>query len=156
MISLDRYILENDLFALGVEAATAGEAIGAGVSLLSSQNLVEPCYYDAIMKAYEEMGAYFVIAPGFAMPHARPEDGVLENCFSLVTLRSPLEFGSAGNDPVKVLITIGAVAAKSMNTEVLVQVAELVDCSAAMDVITKATTKEDLERGFSIWRGGKG
>jgi mannitol/fructose-specific phosphotransferase system IIA component (Ntr-type) len=55
------------------------------------------------------MGPYIVIAPGIAMPHARPEDGVKQVCMSLITLKEPVKFGNETNDPVKLVIEFGAI-----------------------------------------------
>ncbi len=152
MIKLDEYILENNLFSLNYAAKDINDAIKAGTDLLVKQGSVEERYYYNIISAYEDMGPYFVIAPGLAMPHARPEEGVLENCFSLVTLKKPLNSGSSDNDPVKILLTIGAIEAKSMNTEVIVQMADLFDCDEAIELIYKANSKEDLTIAFKKWR----
>ncbi|MFW5827314.1 MAG: PTS sugar transporter subunit IIA, partial [Alkalispirochaeta sp.] len=53
------------------------EAIRVGGRLMIDAGLVEPRYIDAIISNHKEMGPYFVIAPGIAMPHAKPENGVL-------------------------------------------------------------------------------
>lgn len=152
MIKLDEYILTNNLFCLNAEAADVKSALKIGVDLLINHGSVEPRYYDNIIKAYEEMGPYFVIAPSLAMPHARPEDGALENCFSLVILKEPMVFGSQECDPVKVLLTIAATEAKSMNKEVIMQIAELFDCDEAVNLLIKASTKEELKAAFEKWR----
>ena len=47
-----------------------------------------------------ELGPYCAIAPGIAIPHARPEAGAKENGYSAVTLAEPVEFGSPDNDPI--------------------------------------------------------
>ena len=43
------------------------------------------------------------------MPHARPENGVLQTGFSLVTLEQPVAFGHQENDPVDIVIGFAAV-----------------------------------------------
>jgi PTS system ascorbate-specific IIA component len=50
-----------------------------------------------------------VIGKGIALLHARPEDGVKENCLSLITLEEPVEFGNENNDPVKIAFAFGTV-----------------------------------------------
>ncbi len=47
-----------------------------GVDLLVAADVVEPRYYRAILDGVAQHGPYFVIAPGLAMPHGRPEEGV--------------------------------------------------------------------------------
>jgi PTS system ascorbate-specific IIA component len=64
-------------------------------------------YTDAMIATIEDLGPYVVIAPGLAMPHARPGDSVLHTGMSLVTLAEPVDFGSS-NDPVKVIFALAA------------------------------------------------
>ena len=40
--------------------------------------------------------------------YARPECGALESAVGIVTLKEPVEFGSAENDPVKYLFPLSA------------------------------------------------
>ena len=63
---------------------------------------------EAILKNHEQLGPYYVLAPGLAMPHARPEQGVLRNGLSLLHIKEGVSFGSAENDPVYVVIMLCA------------------------------------------------
>lgn len=65
-------------------------------------------YTDAMVDAVVELGPYLVIAPGLAMPHARPNAAVLETGMSLVVLKEPVSFGHSKNDPVHVLFGLAA------------------------------------------------
>jgi PTS system ascorbate-specific IIA component len=56
----------------------------------------------------EEHGPYIVLAPGLALAHARPEDGVLRVCLAVVTLAEPVAFGHPDNDPVDVVFAFGS------------------------------------------------
>ena len=47
---------------------------------------IEERYIDGMIETVKNLGPYIVIAPGVALPHARPEDGVIEPSMSLVTL----------------------------------------------------------------------
>lgn len=80
-------LAENNSIRLQAEANTAGSR-KIGVDLLVAADVVEPRYYRAILDGVEQFGPYFVIAPGLAMPHGRPEEGVKKTGFSLVTLKS--------------------------------------------------------------------
>lgn len=84
------------------------QAVEEAGAVMVQANLVEPRYIDAMKKALRELGPYSVIAPGVAMPHARPEDGVIQTGFSLVTLEKPVAFGNAENDPVDILLAFSA------------------------------------------------
>ncbi len=84
------------------------QAVEEAGAVMVQANLVEPRYIDAMKNAIRELGPYSVIAPGIAMPHARPEDGVTQTGFSLVTLEKPVAFGNAENDPVDILLAFSA------------------------------------------------
>ncbi len=84
------------------------QAVEEAGAVMVQANLVEARYIDAMKKTLRELGPYSVIAPGIAMPHARPEDGVIQTGFSLVTLKKPVTFGSSENDPVDILLAFSA------------------------------------------------
>ena len=84
----------------------------------------EPKYIEAMIRFIEELGPYIVIAPGLALPHARPEAGVKQTWFSLLTLKEPVEFGNEFNDPVYVVFCMAA-KNKDEHIEALRQVATL-------------------------------
>ncbi len=100
-------IVDHETISCGVEVEDWREAVRWAGKLLVEAGCVEECYIDAMIQTKEELGPYIVIAPGIAMPHARPEDGVIKNGISIVTLRTPISFGSH-NDPVDVIIAFGA------------------------------------------------
>lgn len=106
-------LAENKSIRLQAEAETWQDAVKIGVDLLVAADVVEPRYYQAILDAVEQHGPYFVLAPGTAMPHGRPEEGVKKTGFALVTLKKPLEFNHEDNDPVDILITMAAVDANT-------------------------------------------
>ncbi|MGO2509968.1 MAG: PTS sugar transporter subunit IIA [Vibrio hibernica] len=65
-------------------------------------------YQSAIIDSTNELGPYYVLAPGIAMPHARPENGVNKNALALLVVRDGVEFNSEENDPVKLLLLLAA------------------------------------------------
>ncbi|WP_291288242.1 PTS sugar transporter subunit IIA [Enorma sp.] len=101
-------LLEPNLIRLKVDAATPDEAIRAAGSLLVQSGLAERRYIDAMVSSFHGNGAYFVIAPHIAIPHARPEEGALESGISFVSLARPLSFGSEANDPVDLVFGLAA------------------------------------------------
>lgn len=101
--------LNKDLIELDVDVKTAEEAIRIAGSLLEKQNKIKTSYIDAMVKGYHEIGPYIVLAPGIAIPHARPEYGVNETCISVIRLKNETVFGHPTNDPVKLVCAIGGV-----------------------------------------------
>ncbi|USS01571.1 PTS sugar transporter subunit IIA [Clostridium septicum] len=68
------------------------EAIRISCNILEENNIVESRYYDSILKKIEELGPYFCIADGVAMPHARPEEGAIKEGVSVIKLNNPVDF----------------------------------------------------------------
>jgi PTS system ascorbate-specific IIA component len=64
-------------------------------------------------RVIRELGPYAVVAPGIVLLHARPEDGVLEPCLALATLSTPVNFGHTQNDPVDIVLALGAINKKA-------------------------------------------
>ena len=81
------------------------------VSLLD-KNYISENYIQAIKDSTINNGPYYILAPGVAMPHARPECGALKTGMSLTLLEQGVYF--PGNDePIKLLIGLSAADADS-------------------------------------------
>lgn len=89
------------------------QAVTLSGELLEANGYVEPRYIQATLDAVNTLGPYIVLAPGIAIPHARPEDGALKTGLSLVTLETPVCFGSEENDPVDLVIGLSSVDGKT-------------------------------------------
>ncbi|WP_413530110.1 PTS ascorbate transporter subunit IIA [Rahnella inusitata] len=137
-------LAQNDSICLNVEAETWQEAVKIGVDMLVKADVVEPRYYQAILDGVKRFGPYFVIAPGLAMPHGRPEEGVLKTGFALVTLKKPLVFNHEDNDPVDILITLAAVDANAHQEVGIMQVVNLFDDEANFDRLRACTTAQQV------------
>ena len=101
-------LLQEDMIKLDVEAQDWEEALAAGVQLLIDSGGVEPCYLDNMIGMIKEIGPYVVIAPGLALGHTGPDKGVNQTCFSLITLKNPVNFGVPDNDPVDIVFCFAA------------------------------------------------
>ena len=101
-------LLIRDTVQIQVTASHWQEAIQLACQPLIDNGSIEPCYVAKIIETTQQIGPYYVIAPGFAMPHARPEDGVNKMALSLTTLNKAVAFGNEENDPVKLVITLAA------------------------------------------------
>ena len=142
------HILSRNAAAFQVEAANWKAAVKAGTDLLVAAGTIEPRYYDEIIESVAKLGPYFLLAPGLAMPHARPEGGVIDNSFALVTLKEPVNFGDPDNDPIDILITLAAKDAETQNEEAIVQVVTLLDNEETVEKLRLARTMDDLRKIF--------
>jgi mannitol/fructose-specific phosphotransferase system IIA component (Ntr-type) len=136
-------MLPEDRIRLDVQAGSWEDAVRAAGQLLVDTNAVEDRYVDAMVNMVNEIGPYIVVAPGVAMPHARPSDGVEQNAFSFVRLQAPVEFGSEENDPVHLVFALAAVD-KEQHVGGLQQLATLISDSDAKRAVTQASTVEEV------------
>ena len=136
-------LLNHDTIRTCVECQDWQEAVRIGGRLLVVKNNLEERYVEAIIYNHQKLGPYMVIAPGIVLAHARPEDGVLQLSMSLITLQHPLMFGNFTNDPVKIVITLGATDVTS-HLEALTQLMELLTNEKDMDKIMRSTRQEEV------------
>lgn len=135
--------LTNDQIAARVKAGSWEEAVDFVGSIMVNTGLTRLSYTYAMKETLKSLGPYCVIAPGIAMPHARPEDGVIQTGFSLITLEQPVNFGSAANDPVDIVIGLAAID-KHSHISALREIATSLGDSRFVQNIRNARTKKDL------------
>ncbi len=117
-------LLPESRIALSVEAADWTSAVRAAGRLLVDTGAAEERYIEGMIRTVKELGPYIVIAPGIAIPHARPEDGVLQPALAFLSLATPVNFGNKENDPVRILFALAA-ADHEQHTGALQQIAEI-------------------------------
>lgn len=142
-MNLKSSLIENNSIAINQVASSWQEAIKISTDLLIKSGAIEKRYYDDIIKKTLEFGPYYIIMPEVAMPHARPESGVIKDSFSLVTLKEPVFFGEDAGY-VSILITLAATSSDNHNEFGLVQVADLFEDEENILKIKNAKTKEDI------------
>ncbi|NLN41777.1 MAG: BglG family transcription antiterminator [Clostridiales bacterium] len=136
-------LLTEKTIKLKVRASNWEEAIRIGGELLVENDFVEQRYVDAMIKNVKEMGPYIVIAPGVAIPHARPEDGVKQACMSLITLEKPVNFGNKNNDPTYIVICLGAQNNHS-HLKAISELMQILDNNELVLKIIGSSNKKDL------------
>ncbi|WP_299142008.1 PTS sugar transporter subunit IIA [uncultured Vibrio sp.] len=111
---------------------------------LQDKGYVTDNYADAIIQSTHDNGPYYVLCPGIAMPHARPEAGVLKTGLGIHVFSNPVDFGS-DMGPANVLLTL---AAKDSDThiEVIQALSEmLVDEENIVRLAASSSKDEVLE-----------
>lgn len=124
-MGLKQSLIDNNSIKLQAQASNWREAIKIGTDLLIASGAIQPSYHDAIISSVEELGPYICIAPNLALPHARPENGVLRTAFALVTLKEPVYF-EGEEEPVDVLITLAG-SSSDEHMEGLMEVTQVLD-----------------------------
>ncbi|PSW20721.1 PTS mannitol transporter subunit IIA [Photobacterium sanctipauli] len=117
-------LLTQDVISVHDSAENWQQAIELACQPLLDKGAIEKSYVEAIFRSHNEMGPYYVVGPGIAMPHARPEDGVKKLSLSLTVIRDGVNFDADENDPVKLLVTLAATDSNS-HVDAIAQLAEL-------------------------------
>jgi len=145
-VELKSLIREN-LVNVDVEVQDWEEAIRAAGKLMVDDGAVEPRFVDAMIRVKNEFGPYIVVAPGIALPHAKPEDGVIQASIAVIRLKNTVEFGNKDNDPVYLVVALAAVDNKQ-HIEGLRQLSGVLGDDNKIAAIKKVQTKEELLKIF--------
>ncbi len=139
--------LRPELVEINIEVNDWQEAILAAGKLLVNSGMVEDRYPAAMIRVAKEFGPYIVVAPGIALPHARPEDGAIQSGVAIVRLKNPVNFGNDDNDPVFLVVALSATG-HEQHIQGLAEIANVLGNDDCIEMIKKAKTKQEL---FSIF-----
>ncbi|ELM3740873.1 PTS sugar transporter subunit IIA [Yersinia ruckeri] len=136
-------LLTADVVQVVEQAKDWRDAIAISCKPLIDNGAIEPRYVEAIYRSHEAIGPYYVVGPGIAMPHARPEEGVNRLSLALTVISSGVSFNAEENDPVKLLIVLAATDNNS-HIEAISQLAQLFDNENDVNSILNAKTTQDI------------
>jgi PTS system ascorbate-specific IIA component len=136
-------LLSADAIRLDVEAEDWRAAIRAAGQKLVAAGISTPDYTEAMVQNVEDNGPYIVIAPGFALAHARPSAAVLKTGMSWVRLSSPVSFGHETNDPVQLVVALAAADAEA-HTAALSALARVLADAENTRALQQAASPEDV------------
>ncbi|NYU09226.1 PTS mannitol transporter subunit IIA [Enterobacteriaceae bacterium CCUG 67584] len=111
--------------------------------LLAKETITEE-YVEAIFKSHQELGPYYVLAPGLAMPHARPEQGAIKNGLSLLHIKQGVSFNADENDPIYVVIMLCALSGDE-HINMITALAEIFSDDERLSALLKASTMETIQ-----------
>ena len=147
-VSLLQDLLSEDNVSFHYPAETWEDVIRHGGQLMVDAGFTEPTYTEAMIDVVRDMGPYIVLAPGLAMPHARPEMGAKQVGTALVTLEKPIDFGSPENDPVSVAVFLCA-PNKEEHIQLLTDIATLFEDEEFLDAAVNFESIEDVQAFLS-------
>lgn len=116
------------------------EAIKIASRPLLEKGYIEPRYIDTMISKVNELGFYIVLSEDVAMPHSRPEDGVLKMGMSLLKLDTPAKFG---NNNIQIIITLAAKDNES-HIDALTNLVELLNEDEKIEKIKLAKTNQEI------------
>ena len=147
-VSLLENLLSEDNVSFHYPAETWEDVIRHGGQLMVDAGFTDPTYTEAMIDVVRDMGPYIVLAPGLAMPHARPEMGAKQVGMALVTLEKPIDFGSPENDPVSVAVFLCA-PNKEEHIQLLTDIATLFEDEEFLDAAVNFESIEDVHAFLS-------
>ncbi len=138
---LDHY-LPVERIRVNYTAENWADAVLMAGRLLFSTGMVEESYGQAMVNTARQLGPYIVVAPGIAVAHALPSEGVIKPALALVTLKPPVRFGSAENDPVRLLIAIAALDTRQ-HVDALRDIAEVLFDPGRRNALMQAVSPDE-------------
>ncbi|WP_332398309.1 PTS sugar transporter subunit IIA [Vibrio metschnikovii] len=142
-MSIFNLIDDNGIVISNEKNLTVDAALELACSTLIAQGKVNKSYLDAIKEKHQEIGAYYVLAPKIAMPHARPEDGVNEAGLQVTIFKHGVDLESEDNGDVYLSVTLAAVDSDS-HIQTIVALSELFQNDDDINAIISAESKDDI------------
>ncbi|KHT35866.1 PTS sugar transporter subunit IIA [Vibrio sinaloensis] len=133
----DNIVISNE------QNLTVDSALDITCSKLVEQGKVDATYLEAIKKKHKEIGAYYVLAPRIAMPHARPEDGVNEAALQITVFKNGVDLESEDNGDVFFSVTLAALDSDS-HIQTIVALSELFQNDDDIDAIISAENESAI------------
>lgn len=130
----DRINIENS-------AATWQEAVKMAAAPLLRDQFIEERYIDSIIHNVEINGPYIIIMPGFALPHSRPENGVIKTGLSMLKLHTAVSFPE--ENEASLLVVLAANDANS-HLDLIAELTEVLMDDEAMERLFSANSKEEI------------
>ncbi|MBX0358071.1 BglG family transcription antiterminator [Halobacillus sp. Nhm2S1] len=119
------------------------EAIQVASKPLLDQQHIRPEYVQAMIDNVNELGPYIVIAPGIAIPHARPEAGVEQLGMSLLRLKDPVYFSDKDKHRAQLVIVLAAIDNQT-HLKALAQLTELLSDDSQVERLIEADHSDQV------------
>lgn len=120
------------------------QAITLAAQPLLAKEAITKDYIKAIFNSHQKLGPYYVLAPGLAMPHARPEQGAIKNGLSLLHIKQGVSFDSEENDPIYVVIMLCALSGDE-HIDMITALADIFSDDERLLALLKASSMETIQ-----------
>jgi PTS system mannitol-specific IIA component/PTS system ascorbate-specific IIA component len=133
-------MLKNNINVID-EVSSWEEAIRIAAAPLKESGFIKEEYISAMLKNVVNNGPYIVIMPGLAIPHSRPEDGVLKTGMSLLKLLKSVKFPEGKE--VELIIVLAA-NDSDVHVELISELTDLLMEDEAMKKLFSSKSKEEV------------
>ncbi|MBA8760802.1 PTS transporter subunit EIIA [Staphylococcus schleiferi subsp. coagulans] len=142
MVSFKESLISENSVLLNQQATTWEEAVRIATKPLVESGAVEAGYTDAIISSTQHYGPYYLLMEGMAMPHARPEDGVKRDAFSLVTFDQPIPFSDGKT--AQAFVVLAATSSEIHTTLAIPQIVAVFEIENIIQKLVAANTIEEV------------
>lgn len=125
------------------------DAIRIAAQPLLEDQLIEKRYVERMIRAVEEFGNYMVILPETAFVHAGIDDGVNQQCVSLLVLRNPVLFGNKHQELIRNIVVI---AVNKREDDMILKLAKILENPENRNKLNQdnITIKEILDLKYEV------
>ncbi|WP_068496131.1 PTS sugar transporter subunit IIA [Paenibacillus kribbensis] len=119
------------------------QSIRIASSPLLEQGAITEEYVDAMIDNVRKLGPYIIITPKVAIPHARPENGVLNMSISLLRVQEGISFSEREGHTVHLLFVLAA-PDKSSHITLLTELAVLLENTNHIETLLHAESVHEI------------
>ncbi|WP_164470843.1 BglG family transcription antiterminator [Vaginisenegalia massiliensis] len=135
-------LLKEDLIQQCEKVESWSEAIRLAAQPLLKKGYIEATYIEAMIDSVNRSGAYIVLAPHVAVPHAAPDKGVKRLGISLLQLKQAVDFNLDPEDydedrQVRLIFVLAAVDS-SAHLKALQQLVMILDDESSLQALIEA------------------
>jgi ascorbate PTS system EIIA or EIIAB component len=126
------------------------EAVKVAANPLLETGAIESTYIEAMITNIKTFGAYVVIGPEVAIPHARPEAGVNQVGMSFLKINKPVNFLNDEKYPVRLIFCIAAIDNKT-HLKALSQLTKLLSENNNVELLKELESTEKMLELFESY-----
>lgn len=118
------------------------KAIEIGANPLLKSQKIKSGYIRSMIKNIKNLGPYIILTSGVAMPHAKPDENVLESSLSLLKINEGVKF-SEDTDKVYLLFCLAAKDNDS-HIDIIEKLAEVLNDEEKIQQLIASKSKDEL------------
>lgn len=122
------------------------KAIEIGALPLINNGKIKFGYVENMIENIKNLGPYIILIPGVAMPHARPDENVLESSLSLLKVNEGVKF-SEDTDKVYLLFCLAAKDSSS-HIEIIEKLTDVLGDEEKIERLIASKTIEELKNNL--------
>lgn len=124
------------------------EAIKLCAKPLLDNGSITDGYVDSMIKIAEDMGPFFDFGKNVAVPHSRPENGVMKKGVSILKVENQVDLLDLKEHPISIFIVLAA-EDNTSHLSILSSLSETLIDDEKVEALKNAETKEEILNIFN-------